>query len=127
MTVTPLYAGLLALLYVLLSVNVIRTRFAEKISTGDDGNAALIKSMRVHANFAEYAPFGVVLLALAELQGAPGIAVHVLGLMLLAGRGLHAWGFGSTPQVIPARRAGMVLTFAMLTLTGLANIGHVLF
>ena len=42
-------------------------------------------------------------LALAEMQGMPGWLVHLFGATLLAGRTLHGWGFGSTPQVVPAR------------------------
>jgi uncharacterized membrane protein YecN with MAPEG domain len=33
---------------------------------------------------------------------------------------------GRTPQIILFRRGGLVLTFAMLLLAALANIGHAL-
>jgi uncharacterized membrane protein YecN with MAPEG domain len=46
--------------------------------------------------------------------------------MLLLGRLLHGAGFGRTPEIMPMRSAGMVLTFAMLILSALANIGHAL-
>lgn len=127
LTVTPLYAGALALLLVFLSFRVIFYRWSSKISLGDDDDKALRKRIRTQANCAEYAPFGVLLLLLAELQGAPVWALHLLGLTLLAGRLLHAVGFGSTPQILPLRQAGMVLTFTMLLLAGLGLIGHALF
>ncbi|MGR3313415.1 MAPEG family protein [Roseovarius indicus] len=126
LTVTPLYAGALALLLIFLSFRVIFYRWSSKISLGDD-DKALRKRIRTQANCAEYAPFGVLLLLLAELQGAPIWALHLLGLTLLAGRLLHAVGFGSTPQILPLRQAGMVLTFTMLLLSGLGLIGHALF
>lgn len=127
LTVTPLYAGALALLLVFLSFRVIFYRWSSKISLGDDDDKALRKRIRTQANCAEYAPFGVLLLLLAELQGAPVWALHLLGLTLLAGRLLHAVGFGSTPQILPLRQGGMVLTFTMLSLAGLGLIGHALF
>ncbi|MGZ5919923.1 MAG: MAPEG family protein [Hyphomicrobium sp.] len=46
--------------------------------------------MRVHANFAEYAPFALLLMALAESLGPPHVLTHLVGLMLVAGRTLHA-------------------------------------
>ncbi|WP_424941991.1 MAPEG family protein [Aliiroseovarius crassostreae] len=126
MTVTPIYAGLLALLFLYLSSRVIRTRQRERVSVGDADNKLMIKAMRTQANCAEYVPLGVILLALAELQGAPGWGLHLLGLMLVAGRVLHAIGFGRTPQIIPLRRTGMVLTLAMIAITATANILHAL-
>ena len=125
--ITSLYAGVLALLLVTLSVRTILMRRKTRTSVGDNGNADMLKAIRVQGNFTEYTPFALLLLALSELQGAPGWAVHVLGLMLLAGRLLHVWGFGSTPQIIPARQAGMLLTFSMIIIAGLGLAAHSLF
>ena len=124
LTITPLYGGLIGLLLVMLSARVILRRRAARISVGDGDDTDLRKRMRTQANCAEYAPIGLILLAMAELQGAPSWVVHLLGLMLLAGRFVHAYGFGVTPQVMPLRQLGMVLTFLMLILAALANIGH---
>lgn len=124
MTVTPIYAGLLALLFLFLSARVIRTRQTERVSVGDADNKLMIKAMRTQANCAEYTPMAVLLLALAELQGAPGWGLHILGLTLLSGRLMHAVGFGRTPQIIPLRKAGMVLTLLMIAVTAIANILH---
>ncbi|WP_422030748.1 MAPEG family protein [Roseovarius sp.] len=127
LTATPLYAGLLALLLVFLSFRVIFYRFSARISLGDEDDKNLRKRIRVQANCAEYAPFGVILLLLAELQGAPFWALHLLGGTLVAGRLLHAVGMGSTPQILRLRQAGMVLTFTMFMATALGLIGHALF
>jgi uncharacterized membrane protein YecN with MAPEG domain len=97
--ITSLYAGLLALLFLWLSARVIVYRRGNKISMGDHGDNSLLKRMRAQGNCAEYAPFGVLLLALVEMSGAPNVAVHLLGLMLLSGRALHAWGFSASPPV----------------------------
>ncbi len=126
LTITPLYGGLIGLLLVTLSLRVIGLRRSAKVSVGDGEDKDLRKRIRVQANCAEYAPLGLILLAMAELQGAPGWVVHLLGLMLVLGRMAHAYGFGSTPQIIPLRVGGMLVTFAMLILAALANIGHAL-
>ncbi len=126
-SITPLYAGIIALLFAFLSTRVILWRRKARISVGDGADKEMLKRMRVQANCAEYAPFALLLLAMTELLGAPGWVVHLLGLLLLAGRFLHAYGLGSNPQVIQARQGGMMLTFLMIILAALANIGHVLF
>ncbi len=78
--------------------------------------------MRVQANCAEYAPIGVIVLAMAELQGLSLWAVHLLGIVLLAGRLSHAFGLGRTPQIVPMRKFGMYLTVSMIVTTALINI-----
>ncbi len=122
LAITPLYAGLIGVLFVILSLRVSTRRMSAKVTSGDGDDKALFKRIRVQANCAEYAPIGLLLLAMVEVQGAPGWGVHLLGLMLLAGRLMHAVGYGSTPQIVPFRRIGMMLTYLMLLLTSLANI-----
>ena len=125
--ITPLYAGLLALLFLALSGRVILHRIAENISLGDGGDAGMARRIRVQANCAEYAPFGIILLAMAEVQGMPGWLVHIFGSMLFLGRVIHAWGLGASPQILSARRLGMGLTITRIAITAVANIGHALF
>ena len=124
LTITPIYAGIIGLLFILLSTRVIVYRRANRISLGDAGDKNLLKRMRAQANCAEYAPMGLLLLALAELAGAPGVAVHTAGITLLAGRVMHAYGFASTPQKMGLRVGGMMLTLIMIALTALGLIGH---
>lgn len=124
--ITPIYAALITLIYFALSWRVIRYRRANLLSLGDSGDKNLLKRMRTQANCAEYAPLALILILLVELQGAPGIAVHGLGLLLLAGRILHPLGFAVTPQKIILRQIGMALTFACLLLAALGLLGHAL-
>ncbi|MBK5932872.1 hypothetical protein C8N32_11928 [Rhodovulum imhoffii] len=124
---TPVYAGLLTLLYLYLSVRVVQRRASGKIFNGDGGDAEMARRMRVHANFNEYVPLGLVLLLLAEMQRAPLWLVHLLGLMLLAGRVLHAWGMSRPKQAPVGRGGGTVLTWGMMGLSALVVLAHVLF
>jgi len=94
--ITSLYAGLLALVFLALSWRVIAFRRGNQVSLGDGESKDLRQRNRAHGNFAEYAPLGLIILACVELQGAPALAVHALGLMLFLGRLLHAiafWGY----------------------------------
>ena len=124
--ITPIYAGLLTLVFLALSIMVIRQRFAVRTSVGDAGDKGMIKRMRTQANFAEYVPLGLILMLCAELQSAPAMAVHAMGASLLIGRICHAIGMSRTPQIFLLRQIGILLTFAMLTFTALGLIGHAL-
>jgi len=127
LSVTPLYAGLIALIFILLSTRVILYRRKHLVSVGDAGDKKLLKRMRAQANCAEYAPIGLLLLLLAELQGAPLLVLHALGLMLLAGRFMHGYGFSQSPGIMPLRVGGMALTLIMIIVTALGLVAHALF
>ncbi|WP_299023904.1 MAPEG family protein [uncultured Sulfitobacter sp.] len=122
--ITAFYAGLLTLLLLALTARVIVYRRTNKLSLGDTGDSILLQRMRAQANLTEYAPLGLILMALAELQGAPAAAVHLMGAVLLAGRLMHAIGFSRRPQIMPLRVGGMVLTLSMLLVSALALIAH---
>ncbi|MEM8731545.1 MAG: MAPEG family protein, partial [Pseudomonadota bacterium] len=115
--ITSFYAALLTCLYLVLSARVILYRQNSRVSLGDDGDRQLLKRVRAQGNAAEYIPLGILLLALIELQGAPGIALHLLGLMLLVGRLLHGYALSGQPTGLFPRVAGMGLTLAMLGLS----------
>jgi len=127
MSITPIYAALLTLLYLGLTWHVIRYRRAHLISLGDNDDKALRKRVRAQANFIEYTPLGLILMLVTELQNAPGLALHAMGLALLVGRVMHAVGFASTPQKMILRQLGMVLTLTMLLLSALGLLGHAVF
>ncbi len=112
--VVLLYASILTVLFVVLSVRTLRMRRRLKIAVGDAGNLAMLRAMRVHSNFAEYVPFGLFLIFLVELTGAAPQFVHGLGSCLLAGRLSHAYGVSQVDEKYGYRVAGMALTFTTL-------------
>ena len=122
MTVVPIYAALCGLLLIFLSARVIRQRRRSKVALGDAGKPEMRRAMRVQANFAEYAPLALLLLALAELQGLDPLILHGLGVLLLLGRLLHAFGVAREPENFRFRVTGMVLTFATIAAASLANL-----
>jgi uncharacterized membrane protein YecN with MAPEG domain len=116
--VSFLYAGLLGLLLIVLSTQVVlaRRRFRVRLGTGTE--EGMQQAVRVQANFVEYVPFAVLLLVLAELTGLPGPAVHGAGLLLVASRVLHAVGLARSPGVSFGRFYGTVGTW--LTIVALS-------
>lgn len=121
MTITPLYAGVLTLLYLALSFRVIGMRRKKKIGLGHGDNKSMLRRIRAHANFAEYVPLALVLMALLELQNKSDWIIHLLGGLLIVGRTAHA--IGLTVGSAPARVLGMILTFAALITGAAANLG----
>lgn len=122
MPVTALYAGLLALLFVYLAVRVIQLRREGRVAVGDGGNALLLRRMRVHANFAEYVPLALILMALAESLNTWTWLLHIFGVALLAGRISHAYGVSQLRETYIFRTIGMVATFAVILTAALACI-----
>ena len=120
--VTPIYAGLLALLYVFLSFRVIRMRRGARINLGDGGDAEMQRRMRVHGNFSEYVPLTLILMFLAEWLDQSVWLLHLMGVLLLVGRTAHAYGVSQTPQILPLRVAGMVSTIAAIIIGAIANL-----
>lgn len=119
MTVTAFYASLLAALFLVLSVRVIGWRREKRVELGDGGERELLRRMRVHANFAEYVPFALLVMALAESMMPPRPLLHLIGIVLVAGRLFHAYGLSQTPQILRYRVLGMSLTFAALGIAAL--------
>lgn len=118
MVVTALYAGLLALWFVVLSVRVVNRRGHHKVSLGDGGIAQLQRAIRGHANFSEYVPLALLLLAILELSRFPLYVLHGLGATLVAARLLHGYALSFTGHFRFGRVAGAGLTFLMIAIAG---------
>jgi uncharacterized protein len=119
--ITSLYAALLALFYVWLSFRVITVRRSAKVSLGDGGDDLLARRVRAHANFAEYAPIGLILIYFVEQLWHTWWMIHALGAAFLIGRVLHAHGMAGTDRMwFKLRKQGMVLTFAVIAIGAIA-------
>lgn len=117
MPITPFYAAILALLFIAFSVRTIRLRRRFRVALGDGGNRLLQRAMRVNANFAEYVPLALLLVHFVELHDGPRLHVHALGIALVCGRMLHAWGVSQTQENFRYRVAGMMLTFSVMLMS----------
>lgn len=125
--ITPIYAALLAIIFVFLSLLTIKTRRELKIPLGDGNQPKLTKLIRAHANFAEYVPFALMLIYMAEAEGAAKLFIHLLAIMLLIGRAIHAYGISQEHENYTFRVSGMVMTFTSLIISAIYLIGTYLF
>ena len=124
MHILPVYAALLTLLFVFLSIRTIQARRRAQVGLGTGDHPDLSRAVRVHANFAEYAPLGLLLIYLVEMQSAASWFVHLLGMLLLVGRLLHAYGVSQSRENFKFRVSGMVMTFSSLLLSAFFLLLH---
>ena len=112
--VAPAYASILALIFFALSIRTLRVRRKAQVAVGDGGNIQLLRAMRAHANFAEYTPFALLLIAFMELEGLSHGLVHAHCLALLVGRCAHAFGVSQIKEDFRFRVVGMTLTLTTI-------------
>lgn len=115
------YAAVLALMAIALSMHVTILRAKTKISIYDGGNMELATRIRRHGNFAETIPMALLLLLIAELLGTKEIIIHICGNLLILGRIMHAFGLRSDVAATPLRIAGGMAT-TITTIIMVVNI-----
>ena len=124
--ITALYAGLLALLLVLLALRVVRLRWKFRVGLGDGGERAMTRAIRVHGNATEHVPIALLLLLVAELNRAGPTLLHVCGAVLVVARLLHAVGLGKSAGASWQRAAGTVGTLGVIVVLAAADVATVL-
>lgn len=120
--VSALYAVLSALLLMKFSFDVVRLRMQYRVAYGDGGFSELQSAIRIHGNAVEYIPIAIVLMLFMEMNGAETWMVHICGIVLLAGRLMHYYGFHH--RLFRWRRSGMSATWCALLLMVLANLWY---
>lgn len=122
LSVTALYAAILALIIVALGINVTVHRVKLQVSLGDGNNPQMRRMIRLHGNAIEYLPLALVLMALYELNGGIHWALHVIGIALIAGRLIQTWAMWGTDIPVPGRGIGQVLTWGSIGVLALLNL-----
>ena len=115
--ITLTIAGAATLLNIWLGQRVGKMRLAHKVSIGDGGNVPLTARMRAQANFVEYTPFFLILLALVELAIGSEIWLWAVAIVYILGRIVHMFGMDNPP---PSRLRMVGIIITVLTLLGLA-------
>src|SRR5204863_7838047 len=113
MIVTPLYAGIVAVFFFILSVRVVQLRRGGP-SLGDGGDVRLERRIRAQANFAEYVPLVLVMMAMLELSRFSIYLLHALGITLVVSRLLHGYALSYTERFKFGRFWGTFLTFVLV-------------
>jgi len=118
---TLLYAGMLGLLLVILSFNVMQN-WMRVTGKGLQTDRDMRRAERVLSSFVEYVPLALILLTLIELKGSPAFVIHILGGVLVAARVLHAFGSNDFAGAGLMRFLGAQLTFLVVTVSSMACI-----
>lgn len=114
LNITPYYAAILALLFIILSIRTIKTRRAHKVAIGDGGEKSILRASRVHANFSEYVPFTILLIAMLEIQSYSDWMIHGLCIALVAARIAHAYGVSQANENFKFRIFGTATTINIM-------------
>lgn len=121
LSIAASYVAVLIVIGVALAVRVISVRRSQKIGLGDGDDRVLRRRIRAHGNFSEYAPLLMILLLALPLLGAKEWLVHLVGMLGVVGRALHAIGISKSGGSSMPRAGGMVLTLTAL-LAGVAAL-----
>lgn len=119
MNIVPIYAAIFSLMFVFLSIRVVKTRRQERVAIGDGGNPHMQRVIAVHNNFAQYVPLALLLLTFLEMQQGSTILIQILCAVLLIARLLHAYGVSHMQENFRFRIAGMLMTFGVIGLTSM--------
>jgi uncharacterized membrane protein YecN with MAPEG domain len=117
--IVPTYAAILVLIFVVLSVRVIQMRASAKIGMGTGGDPVMERRIRVHGNFAEYVPLALLLLAFMEMQRHSIYIIHILCIVLILSRIIHAVGVTPVNENFPMRVCSVLGTFAVLVIAAI--------
>ena len=121
--ITAIFAALLALMLVGISIRVTMLRARKKVTLFDGGDEQLGRAIRVQGNFIEYVPIALALIGLIEWTGASPGLVYAFGAVLLAARFAHAWGLYS--NVFKARVIGTSTTWFLIAAGAVAVLVRV--
>lgn len=119
--ITLLYAGILGLLLVILSFNVMQN-WMRVTALGQQTDREMRRAERVLSSFVEYVPMALLLLTLIELRGTPPLILHMLGITLVVARVMHAYGSNDMKGSGLLRFLGAQLTFLTLAVSGFACV-----
>ena len=125
--VTSIIASVLTGILIKLSFAIIGLRRKNKVGLGSGGHDDLERAVRAQGNFAEYVPFGLILLACLELNGAAWWLVAIPGVTLIIGRLIHIVGINTPPPDFSKRVLGMKFTFFTLMALIILNLGWSLY
>jgi uncharacterized membrane protein YecN with MAPEG domain len=120
--ITAFYAGLIALLLLVLAARVSTFRRRLKVSLGDGGDPIMQRAVRAHANAFEWALPVLLLMLLAELDRAGPVFLHLCGIVLIVARLLHAGGVLRVPGLSFGRTVGIGLNWAVLAVLAVWDV-----
>jgi len=126
MRITALYVALSVVLVLALAARVSVGRYRARVGLGTGGDEDLLRRVRVHANALENLPLALLLLLVLDLAGLQPLWLHAFGIVLIAGRLLHAIGLSRSSGPGFGRAVGTALTWGVMAVMAAVVILQVL-
>ena len=106
----------------MLGLRIMVMRFRMRTGIGDGGDSRLARAIRIHGNAIEYVPIALVLLLVAELDGARPALLHGCGIVLVVARIAHALGLVRSPGLSLGRGIGVTGTVGVITVLAVFDL-----
>ena len=124
LTITGLYASILAVIILWLCFNVVKFRRGQRVEIGDGGDAKGIRYIRAQQNAVEYIPIALILFAICEINGGNTMILHALGVALVFARLIHPGGLINGKGATFGRFWGTAITWLVIVFLAGYNIGR---
>ena len=127
--ISTLLTSIIAIWLLILSARVIALRgvsFLKFLSFNNFGEEALQRAVRAQGNLIEYAPIFLILLFIAEYNGAHPHMLYMTATLFMISRLMHGVAFGFMKYSPFLRVGGTLLTFLSILIISVNNIIEVL-
>ena len=127
--ISTLLTSIIAIWLLILSARVIALRgvsFLKFFSFNNFGEEALQRAVRAQGNLIEYAPIFLILLFIAEYNGAHSHMLYMTATLFIIARLMHGVAFGFMKYSPFLRVGGTLLTFLCILILSISNIVEVL-
>ena len=127
--ISTLLTSIIAIWLLVLSARVIALRgvsFLKFFSFNNYGEQTLTRAIRAQGNLIEYAPIFLILIFIAEYNGAHPHMLYMAGTIFLIARLMHGFAFGFMKHNPFLRVGGTLLTFLSMLIISVNNIIYVL-
>ena len=127
--ISTFLTSIIALWLLVLSARIIALRgasFLKFFSFNNYGDQTLTRAIRAQSNLIEYAPIFLILIFIAEYNGAHPHLLYMIGTIFLIARLMHGFAFGFMKYSPFLRVSGTLLTFLSILIISVSNIIYIL-
>ncbi len=127
--ISTLLTSIIGFWLLVLSARIIALRgvsFFSFFSFNNYGDEALTRAIRAQGNLVEYAPIFLILIFIAEYNGAHPHMLYTIGSIFLISRLMHGVAFGFMKYSPFLRVGGTLLTFLCILVISVSNIIEVI-
>ena len=127
--ISTLLTSIIAIWLLILSARIIALRgvsFLKFLSFNNFGEEALKRAVRAQGNLIEYTPIFLILLFIAEYNGAHPHMLYMTATLFMIARLMHGVAFGFMKYSPFLRVGGTLLTFLCILILSISNIVEVL-